>query len=113
MILDTQKDFEVDARRGAAAHEYTWLSVSGLSEVEIIVQDQLREAEDTRSKWLKKRSKVSRNIQQFAAKFSGFLEAYSGIVEVVKGADQQYGGLAYGTLSLFFIVRKHLLYSNR
>ena len=40
----------------------------------------------------------------FANNFSSFLQAYSGIVEIMKGADQQYGGIAYGTLSLFLIV---------
>lgn len=33
-----------------------------------------------------------------------FLEGFSGIAEIVKAADQQYGGLAYGTLSLLLNV---------
>lgn len=41
---------------------------------------------------------------RFATNFSSFLQAYSGIVEIIKGADQQYGGLAYGILSLTLIV---------
>ena len=41
----------------------------------------------------------------FAVNLSGFLQAYSGIVEIMKGADQQCGGVAYGTLSIFLIVR--------
>ena len=41
----------------------------------------------------------------FANNFSSFLQAYSGIIEIMKGADQQYGGAAYATLSLFLIVR--------
>lgn len=36
--------------------------------------------------------------------FSDFLRSYSGIVELVKAADSQYGGLAYGTLSLLLSV---------
>lgn len=44
----------------------------------------------------------------FANSFSKYLQAYSGIVEVVKSADQQYGGIAYGALSVLLIVRLRL-----
>lgn len=40
----------------------------------------------------------------FADKFSQFLASFSGIVEIVKVADEQWGGLAYGTLSVLLIV---------
>jgi hypothetical protein len=43
--------------------------------------------------------------QNFVRAFADFLGAYSGIVELVKGAGQQYGQLAYETLSLFLTVR--------
>jgi hypothetical protein len=36
--------------------------------------------------------------------FSNFLTSYSGIVEVVKGVDNNYGGIAYGTLSVLLAV---------
>lgn len=58
--------------------------------------------------WTKQREKgfrkIGANIQSVSITFAGFLEAYSGIVEIVKAADQQFGGLAYGTLSLLFSV---------
>ncbi|KAI9764112.1 MAG: hypothetical protein M1840_008672 [Geoglossum simile] len=47
---------------------------------------------------------VGRKTAAFMNNFSGFLESYSGIVEVMRFADNQYGGLAYGTLSLLLIV---------
>jgi hypothetical protein len=50
--------------------------------------------------------KVGKKTVVFANNFSSFLQAYSGIVEIMKGTDQQYGGLAYSTLSLLLIVRK-------
>lgn len=50
--------------------------------------------------------RVGNNTVVFVNNFSGFLQAYSGIVEVMKGADNQYGGLAYSTLSLLLIVRQ-------
>ena len=41
-------------------------------------------------------------------RFADFLEAYSGIVEIVKQADSQYGGLAYSTVSLLLLVSAEL-----
>ena len=48
--------------------------------------------------------KVGKKTVVFANNFANFLQAYSGVVEIMKGADQQYGGLAYGTLSLLLVV---------
>lgn len=48
--------------------------------------------------------KVGRISQTFFVKFSEFLRAYSGIVEILKWAGQGYGEVAYGTLSIFLIV---------
>ncbi len=104
MILDTQDEFVMKTRQHASRNEYEYFSVRELQQLERIVQELLVDGEDQRNKWVKNRSKASRHVQNFATKFSGFLESYSGIVEVVKGADQQYGGLAYGTLSVFLIV---------
>ena len=58
--------------------------------------------------WLKRRKTGLRRypalLQTFMTRFADFLEAYSGIVEIVKQADSQYGGLAYTTLSLLLLV---------
>ena len=48
--------------------------------------------------------KVGKATLTFAYNFSSFLQAYSGIVEIMQGADQQYGGIAYSALSLLLIV---------
>ena len=64
----------------------------------------LHKAFTSRSRWKEDRQRSSRKagvaLQRWLNAFAGFLESYSGIVEVVKAADQQYGGLAYGTLSI-------------
>jgi hypothetical protein len=58
----------------------------------------------TSRRWKEDRQRSSRKagvaLQKWLNAFAGFLESYSGIVEVVKAADQQYGGLAYETLSI-------------
>ena len=50
--------------------------------------------------------KAGKKTVIFANNFAHFLQAYSGVVEVMKEADQQYGGLAYGTLSILLIVSR-------
>lgn len=43
-------------------------------------------------------------VQHWLSTFGQFLTSYAGIVEIIKGADQQYGGLAYGTLALLLAI---------
>lgn len=52
------------------------------------------------------------STQKFIVEFDRFLSAYSGIVEIVKSADQQYGGVAAATLSLLFSVSTFLSTRN-
>lgn len=55
-----------------------------------------------------KKGRASQAFQESMVVFANFLENFSGIVEIVRAADDQYGGLAYGTLSVFLgvFVRK-------
>jgi hypothetical protein len=48
--------------------------------------------------------KFGRKAQGFVKSFTDFLHAYSGIVELLRGAGQVYSEVAYETLSIFFIV---------
>ncbi|KAE9370953.1 hypothetical protein N431DRAFT_379747 [Stipitochalara longipes BDJ] len=48
--------------------------------------------------------KIGRVAQGFVHSFSEFLGVYSGIVNIMKGAGQVYGEVAYETLSILFIV---------
>ena len=65
-------------------------------------------AQAKKSAWSAKRKKGLRKLptllQTFMTRFAEFLEAYSGIVEIIKQADNQYGGLAYSTVSLLLLV---------
>ncbi|KAI9858315.1 MAG: hypothetical protein M1813_007590 [Trichoglossum hirsutum] len=68
----------------------------------------LRVAGRAHSTYIKERAtgakKMGQRTQNFVRVFADFLGAYSGIVELVRGAGQQYGQLAYETLSLFLSV---------
>jgi hypothetical protein len=48
--------------------------------------------------------KLSANVQGFLYSFSLFVNNYAGIVEIIKAVDSQFGGLAWGTLSVFLSV---------
>ncbi|KAI4628387.1 hypothetical protein J4E80_002525 [Alternaria sp. BMP 0032] len=45
--------------------------------------------------------------ERFVMQFDRFLNAYSGILDIVKTADAQYGGVAGSTLALLFSVGSH------
>ena len=68
----------------------------------------VEEATTQKSIWSIRRKQGGRKVgsvtQSFAKNFSAFLAGYSGVVEMVKTGDNQYGGLAYGTLSLLLSV---------
>ncbi|MCJ1252165.1 hypothetical protein MMC30_009404 [Trapelia coarctata] len=65
-------------------------------------------ATEDRVKYQEKRAtgmrKIGQIAQNFLNHFSDFVRAYSGIVELLKGAGQVYGAVAYETLSVFLIV---------
>ena len=44
-------------------------------------------------------------LQKFMSTFSQFMKAYSGLNDVAKGIDNQYGALVTGALSVLFQVR--------
>lgn len=71
--------------------------------------DDITEATDLHGLYQKDRTtggkKIGRSAQHFVKCFADFLNVYSGIVELLKGAGDIYGSVAYETLSIFFIVR--------
>ncbi|KAF1994267.1 hypothetical protein P154DRAFT_527175 [Amniculicola lignicola CBS 123094] len=54
-------------------------------------------------------AKTERGLTRFLNSFHGYVEAYSGIVSLVKGAGGGYGEAAYGALAMFLViaVNKH------
>lgn len=69
-------------------------------------------AADRRGEWKETRQtstsyKATTGLQKVLCTISDFFESFSGIAEIVKGADQSYGGLAYGTISLLLSVAVH------
>ncbi|ORX96838.1 hypothetical protein BCR34DRAFT_607493 [Clohesyomyces aquaticus] len=51
-----------------------------------------------------KRVRVEQQTTKFLDRFHGYVQAYSGVVQIMNGAGQGYGDAAYGALSLFLVV---------
>lgn len=103
-ILSTQKQFERKVSQKMNNKGYNNREAITLADLEGRVKHVLQGTEAAKEKWSKRRSKASVNVQNFVSNFSDFLACYAGIVEIVKGADQQYGGIAYGTMSILLTV---------
>jgi hypothetical protein len=80
-------------------------TIAGL---ERLVAEYLPAAEDEKDKLYDRRGKgkkkVSTHVQHFAKTFADFLGCYSQVLELVKTADNQFGGVAVQTLSLLLVV---------
>jgi len=63
-----------------------------------------QEKHHAEKKWIKK---AGRRTTEFLTNFQGYMEAYSGIIQIMNGAGpfgQGYGDVAYGALSLLLVV---------
>ncbi len=78
-----------------------------LSQLQSKLNDALQITKQAKHNWSFRRKSAARNVQNFAAHLSEFVTCYSGLIEIVKGADREYGGMAYGTMSLLLTVRCH------
>lgn len=107
-VLDNSEDLSKKVYKRLTAEEKRLIEHADADSLATLLSNYLRAAKGQRDKHEEDSRSLARagnKAVRFATNFSSFLQAYSGIVEIMKGADQQYGGLAYGTLSLTLIVR--------
>ena len=94
-------------KKSITLEERQFVQTADLKSLEEVLAQGLNEATDGRMIHATSQQtlgKVGKATLTFANNFSSFLQAYSGIVEIMQGADQQYGGIAYSALSLLLIV---------
>lgn len=87
--------------------EQEFIKTADMDSLTRLLSDRLNEAEGRQEKHAHNQhsiGKIGKAAVAFANHFSSFLQAYSGIIEIMEGADQQYGGVAYSALSLLLIV---------
>ena len=107
LVRLSEDDFRAKVDKELTAEEQNFLKQAGAEQLQGLLQDCLDGADGKRLEHEQNRSlirRVGRGTVRFVNNFSGFLQAYSGIVERMNGADDQYGGLAYSTLSILLIV---------
>lgn len=79
-----------------------------LEQLSAYIKDERERLENRVSTLDGKRSKgvhkAATSVKTFVLNFDGFLSGFSGVVDIVKRADEQFGGLATSTLSIFYAV---------
>ncbi|KAG7005473.1 hypothetical protein G7Y79_00019g046530 [Physcia stellaris] len=104
---DNSAAFQLAMRKKITPEEQNYLKHADAASLELILSRCHGNAEVQRD--LKERSKglikrAGKSTEVFANNFASYLQAYSGIIEIMQGVDNQYGGVAYASLSLLLIV---------
>ena len=68
------------------------------------IRDEIQHAERQQQDWEVKHASSSRTLS-FLNDFIEFVGEFSGIIEIMRGVDQGYGGAAYSMLSLLMAVK--------
>lgn len=89
------------------------LNTSSADELERLLQEYLERAIKRREVTKDKRNKLKRatnKTSDFLVAFHGYVEAFSGVIQIMNGAPGAggYGNAAYGALSLFLMVNNYL-----
>jgi hypothetical protein len=107
-----RKDLYINTTEDGLRQQLEELNVHQLREY---AQSELQGARDVNTVYNKDRTTGVRKrmhwAQEIGKAFSDFLASYSGIIELVRNAGQQYGEVAYETLSVLLIVRIAVLNS--
>jgi hypothetical protein len=102
------RQLSVTVRNRVAETEKQYIDYgSSCAELESLFQRYLTETEtkiDDAKNGTGKRRRAGRHTALFLSKFQDYVNAYSGIVQVMNGAGPGYGDAAYGALSLFLVV---------
>lgn len=82
----------------------------------LVALQSLNDASKSRDVYTADRQQGSKRVgklaQEFTNAFSDFVSAYSGIVDIVKGAGGIYATAAYQTLSIFLIVSQRKYHTS-
>ena len=104
--LKSVKTKILDNEHPAFSKEYG--SNSALHDADDIERQASQKLEALRNKMVMAKSSASSKkgklLEDAATNFVKYLDAYPGLIEIIKGADKQYGGVAYGTLATFMAV---------
>ncbi|KAF2660353.1 hypothetical protein K491DRAFT_774836 [Lophiostoma macrostomum CBS 122681] len=87
--------------------ERRYLQGASATELDGVLQTYLNRAHKETNKAktsMQTGSRVERSATRFLDQFHGYVQAYSGVIQLMNGAGANYGDAAYGALSLFLVV---------
>ncbi|KAF2729800.1 hypothetical protein EJ04DRAFT_587743 [Polyplosphaeria fusca] len=87
--------------------ERGYLRGASIEELQRVMDECMRQANETQTRLessSRKKHRVERTMTKFLSDFHSYVQAYSGVVELMNGAGPGYGSAAYGALSLFLVV---------
>ena len=103
----SNKEFRHNLEKTLTVKEQQFIETADLDSLTRVLSDALNQgtrSQERHAELQQTIAKLGKSTVTFANNFSSFLQAYSGIVEIMQGADQQFGGAAYSVLSLLLVV---------
>lgn len=103
----SNKEFRHNLEKTLTLKEQQFIETADLDSLTRVLSDALNQgtrSQERHAELQQTIAKLGKSTVTFANNFSSFLQAYSGIVEIMQGADQQFGGAAYSVLSLLLVV---------
>lgn len=103
-------------RKKLSKAEQEKIANASASELEKMIQFYMHEADrkqDGVQSGAGKATRAERGIHRFLDNFNGYVQAYSGIVAIMKGCGLGYGEAAYGALQMFLIVSFSVLFRGQ
>ena len=74
------------------------------------IKEEIQHAENQQQNWAVQHTSSNQALS-FLNNFGEFVGEFSGVIEIMRGADQGYGGAAYSVLSVLLAVKKSSLFS--
>jgi hypothetical protein len=94
-------------RKRLSSREKKYIDGSSAPELETILQSYLEQAterHDNVTNSARKTLRAEKSATKFLNIFHGYVQAYSGVVQIMNAAGPGYGDAAYGALSTFLVV---------
>jgi hypothetical protein len=105
--LDKEKLFSNRSRKKLSKKATQYLAGASATELDSLLRTYLEDATARHDGVLNSASKMvraERSTTRRLNNFHGYVEAYSGVIQLMDGAGPGYGSAAYGALSLFLVV---------
>lgn len=101
------KEYSRAMRKKLSKVDQDKIAAASATELETVIQTYMEKAAEQQNVLKSSNGysqKSQRGLHRFLDNFNGYVQAYSGVVSIMKGAGLGYGEAAYGALQLFLVV---------